>query len=65
MMDKERLNSLIAAKFDRTGTWRRNEQGHAICGGALPKTPGVYLFVVGGVIRYIGSAQKTQSDEEL
>jgi hypothetical protein len=23
MMDKERLNSLIAAKFEKTGTWRR------------------------------------------
>ena len=31
MMNKERLNSLIAAKFEKTGTWRRNEQQQAIC----------------------------------
>jgi hypothetical protein len=58
-MEIERLNELIAAKFERTGVWRRNEQGLSLCEGPIPKSPGVYLFIVGGVIRYIGSAQRS------
>jgi hypothetical protein len=59
MMDKERLNRLIAAKFEKTGTWRRNEQQQAICDGSVPTSPGVYLFIVGGVVQYVGSAQRS------
>jgi hypothetical protein len=59
MMDRERLNSLIAVKFQKTGTWHRNEQGQAICVGPVPKSPGVYLFVVDGVVHYIGSSLKS------
>jgi hypothetical protein len=59
MMDKERINNLIAAKFEKTGTWRRNEQQQAICDGSVPTSPGVYLFIVGGVVRYVGSAQRS------
>jgi hypothetical protein len=58
-MDKERLRNLIAAKFERTGTWRRNKQMQAICEGSIPPAPGVYLFIVGGVIHYVGSAQES------
>ncbi len=49
----------MSATTKRTGVWRRNEQGHAICEGSLPKEPGVYLFIEGRVIRYVGAAQTT------
>jgi hypothetical protein len=56
---KEHLSSPIAEKFEKTGTWRRNEQGQAICDGPIPTSPGVYLFIVGGAVKYVGSALKS------
>ena len=55
------LDRLIAARFEQTGAWRRNEHGQVVCEGSLPKAPGVYVFVVSRIIRYVGSAQRSLS----
>ena len=55
------LDRLIAARFEHTGTWRRNEVGNAVCEGRPPDAPEVYVFVVDRTVRYVGSAQKSLS----
>lgn len=47
--------------FEKTGTWQHGENGIPYCkpcrGKKLPPEPGVYIFVQGNRIRYVGSAQ--------
>jgi excinuclease UvrABC nuclease subunit len=55
-MDNCNLNKLLDAGFVPKSTWRRGEDGfHSI----LPKEPGLYAFVVGGMIMYVGSANES------
>jgi hypothetical protein len=52
---------LIAGGFKRAGVWRVHEtEGFIRFEGdqPLPKAPGVYAYAVGGVVRYVGSAQR-------
>lgn len=47
---------LIVEKFIPTSTWERDGHGQAHINGDVPAQPGVYLFVIGGKIYYVGSA---------
>jgi hypothetical protein len=52
---------LQAGGFVRAGAWRRDDASGSIRlegDKPLPKEPGVYAYAVGGVVRYVGSAQR-------
>ena len=50
---------LIAGGFTRTGDWRLDkDKPRAAFYGDAPKEAGVYAYLVGGVISYVGSAQR-------
>ena len=52
---------LIDGGFTRAGVWRAHDiEGFIRFEGdqPLPKEPGVYAYAVGGVVRYVGSAQR-------
>jgi hypothetical protein len=54
-------DQLLAGGFVRAGVWRRDDRTGSIRfeGDApLPKEPGVYAYAVGGVVQYVGSAQR-------
>jgi hypothetical protein len=54
-------DQLIKAGFRRVGAWRRDElTGSIQFVGAtpLPREAGVYAYAVGGVVKYVGSAQR-------
>jgi hypothetical protein len=50
------LTRLTSCGFERSAGWRLNETDVAVCEGHLPIEPGIYAFVVGREVRYIGSA---------
>lgn len=47
--------------FEKTGAWQHDEDGIPYCkpyrGKKIPTKPGVYIFVQGNRVRYVGSAQ--------
>ena len=55
------LDRLKAGGFTNSGTWKRSGQEPPHCEGPIPSEPGVYVFVQGGRIRYVGAAQKRLS----
>ena len=52
------LDQLRKAGFGANGEWKRRD-GRVFCDGQVPDLPGVYLFVIGTDIRYVGSALKS------
>lgn len=50
------INVLIGAGFAHVATWRRDPAGGVSFQGQFPPCPGLYLFVEGEVIQYVGSA---------
>lgn len=53
------LAQLTDAGFKLSGQWQRNKAGVATCHGSVPAKTGVYLFVVGENVRYVGAALGT------
>ena len=52
---------LLAGGFTRAGSWHRDEVSGSISlkrDQPLPREPGVYAYAVGGIVRYVGSAQR-------
>lgn len=52
---------LEAGGFQRAGAWHRDEATGSIRfegAEALPREPGVYAYAVGGIVHYVGSAQR-------
>ena len=52
---------LVAGGFVRSGVWPHDETNGSIRvdgENRLPSEPGVYAYAVGGVVRYVGSAQR-------
>ena len=52
---------LLAGGFTRAGVWRHDETSGSIRFEGekpLPREPGVYAYAVGGLVRYVGSAQR-------
>lgn len=47
------IDVLVDAGFFLLGTWTTNETGIALSTSA-PKDPGVYAFVVNGIVKYVG-----------
>jgi hypothetical protein len=61
MNQKSHREHLIAGGFRRAGVWRRDEATGSIRFDGkepLPRTAGVYAYVVDHEVRYIGSAQR-------
>jgi hypothetical protein len=50
---------LTAAGFVQIGRWIANGEGAFALDCVAPHSPGVYAFVVDGIIRYIGLSQRT------
>lgn len=50
------INVLIGAGFAHVATWRHDPAGSVSLLGKFPSSPGLYLFVEGEVIQYVGSA---------
>ena len=50
------INVLIGAGFAHVATWRRDPASSVSLLGQFPSSPGLYLFVEGEVIQYVGSA---------
>jgi hypothetical protein len=57
----DNLERLMAAGFQPTGTWV-SHNGKVTCDGNIPSGPGVYAFLVGREVRYVGSAQSSLRD---
>jgi hypothetical protein len=53
------LADLVSAGFEPCAEWVFNRAGNPHLKGEIPKRPGVYLFVVGDAVRYVGKADKT------
>lgn len=56
-----RRNQLLVGGFQRAGVWRRDEASGSIRfegDNPLPRKAGVYAYVVGHDVRYVGSAQR-------
>ena len=49
------LDELRSAGFNRSGTWTFENKEFDVSGD-FPQNPGVYLFVVGRKVRYVGKA---------
>ena len=51
---------LEACGFIRAGAWREDQSGSIRFEGdnPPPKEPGVYAYAIGGVVHYVGSAQR-------
>jgi hypothetical protein len=52
---------LVAGGFKRTGVWKWDEASGSIRfegNEPVPREPGVYAYAVGGVVHYVGSAQR-------
>jgi len=47
------IDVLVDAGFTLLGTWQATETGIGLS-AAAPRDPGVYAFVVGGLVKYIG-----------
>jgi hypothetical protein len=52
------VGRLIEAGFMRIGQWTAVEETAFALDCIVPTTPGVYVFVVDGIIRYIGLTQR-------
>ncbi|MBX9945411.1 MAG: hypothetical protein K2Y40_15110 [Reyranella sp.] len=50
------LGLLISRGFTQVATWHRDSANRVSFLGHFPSSPGLYLFVEGEVIRYVGSA---------
>jgi hypothetical protein len=54
-------DQLIAGGFARVGVWKRDDATGSIRfegAESVPRKPGVYAYAVGGVVHYVGSAQR-------
>jgi hypothetical protein len=54
-----KLADLIEFGFALSATWTTDAGGRLHLSGDIPRKPGVYLFVVGDVVHYVGVASKT------
>jgi|GEM_PF-4921826 len=50
-----KLSELEAVGLTRVGTLTRGADGKAVMAGTVPAEPGLYLFVVGEDVRFVGS----------
>lgn len=50
------ISLLKGAGFEHVATWHRDSANRVSFLGQLPSSPGLYLFVEGEVIQYVGSA---------
>ena len=50
------INVLKGAGFKKAATWHRDLANRVSFLGELPSSPGLYVFVEGEVIQYVGSA---------
>ncbi len=50
------LTDLQAVGFAAVAEWRLNQERKGECVGEVPHAPGLYLFVVGSEVRYVGAA---------
>jgi hypothetical protein len=53
------LGDLVNAGFKLCAAWESDRAGNLKLKGEIPKKSGVYLFVTGESVRYVGKADKT------